>query len=165
MPSCPSQKSVCARVYVCMCVLHIHGTVTNLNFHQPWMGVVLHTLAQRHCVYLNKFANLIYEEPDLVVLICISCKLMNEDERRFRCVKCICVSCFVDWQFNFLFIVHFSIGLLAFLSDLYMFVHACYLYSKEISPYACCICCKFFSLFFICLLNLFYFPVLDIKNL
>lgn len=146
MPLCPSQKSVCVHVYVCMCVLHIHGTVTNLNFHQPWMGVVLHTLVQRHCVYLNKFANLIYEELDLV-LICISCKLMNEDEHRFRCVKCICVSCFVDWQFNFLFIVHFSIGLLAFLSDLYMFVHACYLCSKEISPMPAVYVANFFPYF------------------
>lgn len=57
---------------------------------------------------------------------------MCEDVHHFRCVKCIRVPCFVDRQFNFFFIVHFSTGLL--LRDLHMFAHACYSSSKEISP-------------------------------
>lgn len=51
---------VCACVHTHVCVL-IRGPVSNLNFHQPGMGVVMHTLVQQHCVYLNKFANLTWE--------------------------------------------------------------------------------------------------------
>lgn len=127
------------------------------------MRVVSHTLVQRHCVYSSKFANLIYEKLDLVDLICISCKLMSKDEHYFRCVKCIFVSCVADWQFNFFFIVHFSVGLLAFVLDLYMSIHARYLCSREISPLPYML--QFFHLIFHLSLNLFYFLALDIENL